>query len=230
MAKTGEPERLPRSDIPPSYECPYPDCSWKRPENKRPELTFRNHMAQQHGVYYEKAPPSETSKKLEKYARHASQLAEMEEITQLASWHCAALAKAEITGLPLSDVAKEVRHSPETLRAVARSPAAQKYVAEIRSNMHDPVKTVKHLLSAGMVNKLVDWEMAWQQAVANKDYEAVHRMAKDIGLQPALETQQQQGPTKISLHLNMTDLAAPAAKSTFTVMEEPEFEVLDDDT
>lgn len=186
-------------------------------------------MATCHGVYYEKAPMSPVAQKMAALGleRYNDNLINMQEIAELASWHCAALAKAEITGLPLSEVAKEGKHSPETLRRVAKSPAAVKYIAEVRSNLHDPVKTVKNLLAAGMVNKLLDWEQAWQLAVQAKDYEAVHKMAKDIGLQPALEQKQAVGPTKISLHLNMHDLGTPAVKTTFTVVDEPEYTLLD---
>lgn len=213
-------ERLPRTDIPPNYKCPYPDCSFKvSEESKRKELAYRNHMAVNHGVYYEKAPPTETANKLAQYTRHGQELEKLQEISQLASWHCRALAEAEVSGLPLSTVAKQMRHSVDTLRAVARSPAGQKYLETIRANMHDPVRVVRDLLAAGTVNKLLDWERAWQQAVDAKDYQAVHRMAKEIGLQPALEATQQQGPTKISLHLNLNDLAAPAVKTSFTVLE-----------
>ena len=224
-------ERLPRSDIPPDYKCPYPACSFQPAENKRGrELTFRNHMAQVHGVYYEKAEPTETSLKLAKYARHSKDYESLAEISQLASWHCAALARHEVTGIPLTQLARENKHSADTLLAVAKSPAGQRYTETIRSNLHDPVKTVKDLLASGMVSKLLDWEQAWQWAVEAKNADLIHKMAKDIGLQPALDTQEKVGPTKISLHLNMGGLDAPIVKTSFTVVDDPTYEVEEEAT
>lgn len=211
-------QRLPRSDIPPDYKCPYPQCSWIRPDNKRPELTFRNHMAQQHGVYYEKAPQTAVSKKMAKYERHAVNLEQLEE---LAPWHCVALARHVVYGQPLTHVVKEMpgRHSAASLRAVAKSPAGQAFIAKASASLQDPVKLVKDLMASDVFSKHMDWLQAWEWAVESKDYEAIHKMAKDIGLQPVLEQKQQQGPTKISLHLNMSDLAQPAATTRFQVME-----------
>lgn len=222
--------RLPRADIPPNYACPYPACGFKPPaESKRPELTYRNHMAMTHGVYYEKAPPSAVAQKLAlaKANRYADDL---QAIEQLKPWHCVALARHVVYGQPYSEVAKEMKHSAASVQAVAKSPAGKEFIARATQELSDPVKLVKDLMKSDVFAKQMDWMQAWEWAMQAKDYEAVHRMAKDIGLQPALDDAQKAGPTKIILNMNMNDLGSPQVKTSFSIVEEPEYTVEDDDT
>lgn len=221
--------RLPRTDIPPDYACPYPDCIWKLPENKRPELTFRNHMAQQHGVYYEKAPASPTAMKLAKYERYGAGLTE---ITQLAPWHRLALARHMAYGQPFADVAKEMRHSPETIRAVAKSPAGQAFMQQLDQELSDPVKLVKNLTKSDTFEMYMMWQQARDWAYAARDYEAIHKMAKDIGLQPIIEDSAKPGATHLTLHLSVPNLEMPEIKTSWKEVEkaqEADFELEPDD-
>lgn len=213
-------ERLPFTDIPADLRCHL--CSFQVPDrivhSGARQLSFRNHMAMVHEIYYEKKTPAATSVagKLAKYERHASNLKTVE---HLKPWHCVALARHVVYGQPCSDVAKEMKHSPASVNAVKNSPAGQAFIEKMTQELRDPVKLVKDLMASDVFSKHMDWLQAWEWAVQAKDYEAIHRMAKDIGLQPALEQKQQQGPTKISLHLNMNDLAAPQATTKYQLME-----------
>lgn len=216
-------QRLPRSDIPPDYQCPYPNCDWERPENKRPELTYRNHMAQVHNVYYEKAPPSDVKKSLAQYPSTSKELRELED---LKPWHCLALARHTLYGQTYKDIGKDLKHSPQTISDVAKSPAGQAFIAKCEDELKDPVRLTKKLMETDVFSKHMDWLQAWEWAMHAKDYKAIHSMAKDIGLQPAME-QKNTGPTKISLNLNMGDLGTPDVNSRFQVLEAEIVEELD---
>lgn len=177
-----------------------------------------------HDVYYERAPLSETGKKLAGLPRRAEEVAKLEE---LKPWQCVALARHVMSDWTFTQIGKETRHSPDTISALVKSPAGQAFIAKLNEECADPVKLVKNLLAGDTVNKWAGWQMAWDWAVQAKDYEAIHKMAKDIGLQPALEQKQAVGPTKISLHLNMHDLGAPQTRSTFTVIEDANYTIED---
>lgn len=213
--------RLPRSDIPPDFKCPYPACGFSpKPDSKRPELAFRSHMGVNHNVHYETAMPSAVAMKLAKLggARYDTDLATLED---LKPWHCTALARHVVYGQAFSEVAKEMpgKHSPESIRAVAKSPAGQAFMEKMTQELRDPVKLVKDLAKSDSFEMYVMWLQARDWAYQAKDYEAIHKMAKDIGLQPMLEDQAKSGPTKISLHLNMSDLASTPVKTSYSYME-----------
>lgn len=216
MAASEKP-RLPRSDIPPDFKCPYPDCEFQG----KIELMYRGHMSSAHGILYERKDTVNAIKTaLAKYEKTKAELEQFEEISQLASWHCALLAQHVVTGMPLGPMAEAIKHKAETINSVARSPAAKKYMEKIHANLHDPAQTVKDLLSAGMVNKYIGWEQAFQWAVEAKDYIAVHKMTKEVGLHELLGDQNKQsGPTKIVLNMNMGDLGATQIPTRFQMME-----------
>lgn len=215
-ASTEAPQRLPRSDIPPDYKCPFEACTWRRPENKRPELTYRNHMAAMHGIYYEKAVPSAVSQKLAAYPKYTDSLREAED---LKPWHCVALARHVVYGQQFTDIGKEMKHSAQAISQIAKSPAGQAFIAKMTEELKDPVKLVKDLMKSDTLEMHLMWLQARDWAFQAKDYEAIHKMAKDIGLQPVVEDGGKNGPTKISLHLNMTDLSAPAVRTSYQLME-----------
>ena len=174
-------------------------------------------MAMRHGIYYEPVPSPMNALK-QKYGANRTELAKLEE---LAPWHCTALARHVVYGQALSEVVKDMpgRHSAETIRQVAKSPAGQAYIAQATEALKDPVKLVKDLAKSDVAEMYFTWQMARDWAVQAKDYEAIHKMAKDIGLQPVLDSAEKTGPTTISLHLNMHDLATPPVKTSFQVME-----------
>ena len=234
MAKVDSTQpRLPRSDIPGDYKCVYPDCPFvaDTASKRGQELVFRNHMAQMHGVYYEKAAKeSDTSKLLAKYNRSKEELEAIPEISQLASWHCAVLAQHVVYGLPLGPLAKAAKHSADTILAVSKSPAARAYMEQVSNNLHDPIATTRNLLAAGAVHKLLAWEEAFQLAVEAKDYASVHKMVKEIGLHQVLDQPEKTGPTKIVLNMNMGDLATPTISSRFEIVKDADWkEDADDD-
>ena len=178
-------------------------------------------MATAHKVKYaRKEGVSEVKQALAKYNKSKEELEALSEISQLAGWHCAALARHVVDGVPLGPLARANKHSEETLRSVAKSPAGKKYMEQIRSNLHDPLLTTRNMLAAGTVRKLLDWEEAWGLAVEAKDYAAIHKMAKEIGLHQVLAPDAgNAGPSKISLTLNLTDLTTPEIKTSFKVIE-----------
>jgi hypothetical protein len=181
-------------------------------------------MATNHKVYYELAEPSAVAKKLAKLTRYTDDVAKLEE---LKPWQCVALARHVMSDWNFTEIGRETKHSPATISALARSPAGRAFIEKLHQECSDPVRLVKNLMAGDTVNKWAGWQMAWDWAVAAQDYEAIHKMAKDIGLQPALEQEQKAGPTKISLHLNLNDLAAPIAKSTFSIVEDAEYTIQD---
>jgi len=181
-------------------------------------------MALCHQVYYE--PKSTTLTHLhEKYGASRADLAELE---QLRPWHCVALARHVVYGQPFTEVGKEMKHSPESIKAVAKSPAGQAFIEKMTQELRDPVKLVKDLMKSDALEMHLMWLQARDWAFQAKDYEAIHKMAKDIGLQPVMDDNAKAGPTQISLHLNMSDLATPAVKTTFQVMEAEVVEEPDD--
>lgn len=182
-------------------------------------------MTMRHGVYYEPAATSLTKLK-EKYGSTRADLMELE---QLRPWHCVALARHVVYGQPFTDVGKEMKHSVDSIRAVAKSPAGQAFIAKMTQELTDPVKLVKDLMKSDSLEMHLMWLQARDWAYQAKDYEAIHKMAKDIGLQPVMEDSNKAGPTKISLHLNMNDLGSPQVRTTFQVMEAEVVEEEQDD-
>ena len=173
---------------------------------------------------------SEIKTSLVKYERTREELANIPEISQLASWHCAVLAQHVVYGLPLGPLAKAAKHSADTILAVSKSPAARAYMEQVGNNLHDPIATTRNLLAAGAVHKLLAWEEAFQLAVEAKDYASVHKMVKEIGLHQVLDQPEKTGPTKIVLNMNMGDLSSPTISSRFEIVKDADWkEDTDDD-
>ena len=181
-------------------------------------------MATVHGVYYETAVLSEVGQKLAKYSKHAKDLTKLE---TLAPWHCVALARHVVYGQPFSEVGKEMRHSPDSVAAVSKSPAGQAFIAKMTQELTDPVKLVKDLMKSDALEMHLMWLQARDWAFADRNADLIHKMAKEVGLQPVLADAEKVGPTKIVLNMNMMDLATPVINSSFkvveaTVVEEPD--------
>jgi hypothetical protein len=222
MAGADSKPRLPRSDIPPDFRCPYPDCQFQG----KVELSYRGHMHSSHGVLYEKKG-ADTNSVRASLARYDTKLEELKELDQLAPWHCVALARHITYGQPFAEVVKEMpgKHSADSIRAVAKSPAGQAFLQKASENLKDPVQAVKNLMASDVFSKHMDWLQAWEWAMEAKDYEAIHRMGKDIGLAPALDSQQKAGPTKIVLNMQMGDLGATQIPTRFEMVKDAEFSV-----
>ena len=182
-------------------------------------------MAYQHKIYYERAPLSIIGQKLEKLPRHPS---DFQAESDLKPWHCVALAKHVAYGLPFSQAAKSGNHSGEMLGAVARSPAGQAFIAKLETELRNPVVLVKKLMESDTFEMWIKWREAFDWAYEAKDSELLHKMAKDIGLQPVIQPEERQaGPTTLSLHLSLNELGQLPVKTTYKVIDEPDYMIED---
>ena len=207
--------RLPRSDIPADLTCPYPECVFTASK----EFGFTQHMVMRHGVYYELASTNLVALK----AKHGSSRYDLEKLETLAPWHCVALARYVVYGQPFSEIAKEMRHSPDSVKAVSKSPAGQAFIARMTQELTDPVKLVKDLMKSDALEMHLMWLQARDWAFADRNADLIHKMAKEVGLQPVLADAEKAGPTKIVLNMNMGDLATPVISSRFEIVKDAEW-------
>lgn len=184
--------RRPREDIPNDYTCTEPYCG---AGPFKSEQAFIGHMSGKHRIKYELKRPD------------LKLMREALTDTKLKTWHKYALAKNVVYGMSLEKVAKELGKNPQTLRDVARTPSGQEYIVELDSQS-DAVSVVRNLLQSESLNMYLDWLLAFGWAKENRDYDAVHRMVKDLGLKGIIGDESGQAPTQIVVNLSGTDLAA----------------------
>lgn len=185
--------RRPREDIPNDYICKEPYCGAGPFKN---EHAYLGHMVGKHRIKYELKNP-ELSKRLKAIVPSKN----------LKPWHKYAFAKHIMYGISLEQIAKDLGKNSTTLRDIAKTPAGEAYLEELDSQT-DAVAMVRNMLQADSVNKYIDWQLAFGWAMENRDYDAVHRMVKDLGLKGIIGDESGQVPTQITVNLSGTDLAA----------------------
>jgi len=123
------------------------------------------------------------------------------------------LAKNILYGISYSNLAKDLGKSYESLRKVASSPKGKEYKAELESQT-DAVAMVRNMLQSDSLNMYVDWKLAFGWAMENRDYDAVHRMIKDLGLKAIMTDEAGQAQTHVTINLASADLDAIQGTTT----------------
>ena len=200
--------RRPREDIPSDYICPEPYCG---AGPFKSEKAYIGHMMGKHRIKYELKRPDL------KVMRDSIDGAKR----QLLSWHKYAIAKHVIYGTSLTKLAKESGKNPQTLSDIVKSEKGQEYMAELESQS-DAVAMVRNMLQSDSLNMYVDWQLAFGWAKENRDYDAIHRMVKDLGLKSIIGEESVQGATQITVNLSGTDLAASSGSVSHEVILEAE--------
>ena len=198
-------KRLPRTEIPANHACRLCDFQGKNTQS------YLSHAAAKHGLKYElKEDPTGRMQKWRE------QRALMDpDAFKLKPWHMVALAKHVVYGDSLSAIAKAQGRSPESLRLAKNCPAGQAYIEQVTQQVSDPKFLVQNLFDAASIKITDDWFQAFRWATEARDYDAVHRMAKDIGLKRVFEQDTRDDiPTQITINLGSADLAAAQAETT----------------
>ena len=196
--------RRPREDIPSNHICPEPYCGAGPFKSER---AFIGHMSGKHRIKYELKRPD------------LKIMRDNNVTTQLKSWHKYALAKHVVYGTPFAKLAEELGKRPQTLTSIAKTAPGQEYMVELESQS-DAVSVVRNLLQSESLNMYLDWLLAFGWAKENRDYDAVHRMVKDLGLKGIIGDDSGQVPTQITVNLSGTDLAAGGGSVSHEVILE----------
>jgi len=138
---------------------------------------------------------------------------------KLQNWHKFALAKHMMHGTSYEKLAKEVGRSPDSLRRNAVTDEGKEYIAQLESQT-EATTMVRNMLQSDSLNMYVDWKLAFGWAMANRDYDAVHRMIKDLGLKGIIGDESGQVPTQITVNLSGTDLAAGGGSVSHEIIVE----------
>ena len=205
---TNDSERLPRSEIPDPLVCPFENC---RAEVFKRESGYRGHMHGKHGVLYE-------NKVLTPALRRMREL-DVNDARKLRPWQRLAVAKHVLLGYSLVKAAELMGKSPHALRDAFRSKAGQEY-AKLIAEQTEPKMMVQNLLETDLMSKYLDWQQAWVWAMENRDYDAIHRMAKDIGMKPVLGDEKAQLPTSITINLSSGDLESKPVLTSYEVISD----------
>jgi hypothetical protein len=209
--------RLPREDIPASLTCKV--CGFGPAKN---ESGFRNHMAAKHNIKYERDP---ATKALDKLRSQKSRVKEYKETSELLPWHMVALAKHVTYGASYKAIGKDMGRSAAQIGAVASSEAGQKYMEELREQISNPKLMVRNLMEASSLKVFADAMVALEWAKESKDYAAIHRFAKDIGLKSILDQDKEQMTAAVvQINLGSNDLASVPIETSYEVVSS-----LDDD-
>lgn len=141
-------------------------------------------------------------------------------------WHYHAIAKKYIYGLTWEEVGKIFNKSKGYLSSLACSPAGRRFREKIQ-NM-EPEQIAEITLKAASVNATQDYMMALEWAKEARDYQAVHRMTKDLldFADVGSKKDQGSGGRTIHIHLDAKDLESPEIETDFQVLDA---EVLDED-
>ena len=201
--------RRPREDIPKDYICPEPYCGAGPFKN---DHAYLGHMVGKHRIKYELKDP-ELSKRLKAIVPSKN----------LKPWHKYAFAKHIMYGISLEQIAKDLGKNSSTLRDISKTPAGEAYLEELDSQT-DAVAMVRNMLQSDSLNMYVDWKLAFGWAMENRDYDAVHRMIKDLGLKGIIGDDAGQVATTVTINLAGTDLAASDIKVSHEVIVEADFD------
>lgn len=201
--------RRPREDIPSDYICTEPYCG---AGPFKSEQAFIGHMSGKHRVKYELKNPelSATLKRLKAIKPN----------TAMKPWHRHAIAQHVVYDTPWTQIAKDFKKNYDTLREVIKTPEAQAFIVHVEEQLSNPETLVRNLMSSGSVNMYLDWLMSFEWAKENKDYDAVHRMVKDLGLKGIIGDESAQVPTSITINLAGTDLASGGGSTSHEVILE----------
>ena len=217
MRSMSSDDRLPRGDIPHDFACRDADCTQR--EAFKNEAGYRMHAWNKHKLKYTKRP-SKTLADLKNLPGPETK----EEISELSTWEMLGIAMHEMYGMSQQDVVDEIRggKGKATLAKVLSSPAGKKYREEIKAKARDPDYLVKSLMSSTQPYIFAHWLNAFETASEHGNVEAVHKMAKEIGLAPALaQTQGPSGPA-ITIQLGSADLSEIPVITSYEVVEIPD--------
>jgi len=141
----------------------------------------------------------------------------------LKPWHCFAIAKHQVYGYTYTKVAEQMGKSATTLSDVVKSPAGRAYAKGIMEQM-EPKMMVQNMLETDLLSKYLDWQQAWVWAMENRDYDSIHRMAKDIGMKPVLGDERAQLPTKVVINLGSEDMDSKPVLTSYEIIDDDDDE------
>jgi len=205
--------RRPREDIPKDNICPEPYCGAGPFKN---QSGFIGHMAAKHRIKYEKVVRDQA---MAWYDR-----VDPNKPPKFQTWHRFALAKHAMYGQSYEKIAKELGKSTESLRKIAQTEEGKKYIAQLEDQASDPAQMIRNLMSSDVLNKYLDWQLAFEWAKEQRDYDAVHKMVKEIGLKDIIGDELAQQAQQITINLAGTDLAAGGGSTSHEIILDAEFE------
>lgn len=200
--------RLPRSEIPTSLVCPFEGCRsipFKRLSG------YVGHMSGKHDVLYVKQPLAPGMKRFKEYVAAYE--------PTLRPWQRMAIAKHVLYGYTFVEAAEQMGRQAEALQKAMRSEAGLKYAQQI-SEQTEPKMMVQNMIESDIFAKYLDWQQSWVWAMENRDYDAIHRMAKDIALKPVTGDDRAQMPTSVTINLNANDIDAKPVLTSYEIIDE----------
>lgn len=219
-------DRLPRDRIPDDLKCWFPECQDRERFNTL--QGFIGHMAGKHLVKFERQ--QRDTGWLEKL--RANEVDPKDSPDRLLPWHAVGIAKRVLFGQQWKDVAADMqlsKNKKEQLGRMFNTKVGQEFAAKLQEMAEDNVQITKALLGEMMTGIAMDWFAAFQWAVDARDYNAVHRMSREIGLQEVLKDNTPDGAGRtIVVHIGEgSSIESPEVKVT-NMAPEADWQFLDD--
>ncbi len=204
-------DRLPRGEIPDPLICPFEGC---REAIFKHEGAFKGHMHGKHRIKYELAPQAPNV-----WYKNRELIPKTKERTTLLPWHNFMLLKRFMYNTSAEDLSKEFNVTVSTINDLFKSPAAKALVAKLESQL-EPKMLVQNLMETDIFGKYLDWQQAWVWAMENRDYDAIHKMSKDIALKSLTGDDKIKLPTQITINLGGSDLESKPVLTSYEVVED----------
>ena len=215
MADTENPSTEPGKELlPPVPEdniCP--ECG-KEAKNKAGLMA---HARSMHGTIYAK------SDGIQKWAK-------AQDLERLQPWHMIGLLHRWLYGTPYKVWCDEFRNGKgaATLTQAAGSPAGKRFRIQFDEIANDTTAMMRMVMELSTPEAYADEAFARYLARQAKDYEALHRFNKDIGLKQLLDSTSKESdtPPQIVINIQGDGFSDQEVKTSFEVLEA---EVVDDD-
>lgn len=169
---------LPFEEFPKDLRCPW--CP-ESPRIYRSSKGLRGHAAGKHGIFWTPTPWDELSESY-KVMLTERRLYMAGDYTKLQAWHMLGISMVELLGYTWEEAAKELGRYAQSkkLAKAAASDAGLAYIAELHAKVANPAEVARMMLTEQSAAAGVSFLMALEWAKEAHDYDAVHRMTKDL--------------------------------------------------
>jgi hypothetical protein len=160
------------------------------------QRAFMGHMYAKHRIRYSDAK-----------GKHVNQVG-LEKARKLLPWHRMMIARKVVYGHSHADLAEEFKKKPQTIANILDWESAN----------------VEMLIESQQLEAFGDAMLAREWAKENRDYDALHRMNKDIGLHKILTKNDKSAPTAIVINMPSADAMDMynAPTPTYTIISDEE--------
>ena len=180
---------------------------------------LRAHASQAHGLRYATKPNTL------QFAHKKTK-----DLERLQPWHMTGLIHHWLYGMPYKTWCEEFRNGKgvSTLTDAAKSPAGKRFKQQFDEIANDTVAMMRMVMELSTPEAFADEAFARYLARQAKDYEALHRFNKDIGLKQLLDSTSKESdtPPQIVINIQGDGFSDQEVKTSFEVLEA---EVVDDD-